>query len=216
MGQRGKQGGQASRDGERGAIIMEATISLTFFMFAMFTLLSVIQIAYAQSRMSVALTSATKSIAEYAHIYYATGMNKMISGTGGKSSELFGQVGGFLEEVGGQLGPVSEELEQFVVGAGQAASETSVADILKNLAGEGLVVGLMNNNLGDGGPNSAERFKSKYHIKDISLLESKVLEDGKNQIYFRVKYRIEVVKLLNIDFGFDMSTWAYTDAWQGA
>lgn len=200
---------------EQGAIIMEATLSLTFFMFAMFTLLSIIQIAYAQSRMSVALTSATKSIAEYAHVYYATGLDEAFSGTSGRSSELFGQLGSFLEQVGGELGPISEELEQFVIGAGQAASATSVTDILKNLAGEGLVVGLMNSNLGDGGENSAERFKRKYHIKDIDLLESRVLEDG-NHIFFRVKYRIEVVKLLNIDYSFDMSTWAYTDAWSGA
>lgn len=215
MGHRGKRIKRTGREGERGAIIMEATLSLPFFMFAMFTLLSVIQIAYAQSRMSVALTGATKSIAEYAHIYYATGLNNVLSGSGGKSSELFGYLGGFLEEVGGELGPISEELEQFVVGAGQAASSTSIADIVKNLAGEGLVLGLMDNNLGDGGENSAERFKRKYHIKDMDLLESRVLEDG-NHIYFRVKYRIEVVKLLNIDYSFDMSTWAYTDAWSGA
>lgn len=200
---------------EQGAVIIEASLTLSFFMFAMFTLLSVIQIAYAQSRMSVALDSATKSIAEYAHVYFTTGLNETFEGTGGKSSELFGQLGSFLEKVGGELGPISDELEQFVVGAGKAASATSVTDIIKNLAGEGLVVGLMSNNLGDGGENSAERFLRKYHIKSINLLESKVLEEG-NHIFFRVKYRIEVVKLLNIDYGFDMSTWAYTDAWSGA
>lgn len=215
MGHWRKKTARKNREGERGAIIMEATLSLSFFMFAMFTLLSVIQISYAQSRMSVALTSATKSIAEYAHIYYATALNEAFEGTGGKSSELFGYLGSFLEDVGGELGPISGELEQFVVGAGQAASATSITDIVKNLAGEGLVVGLMNNNLGDGGEKSAERFKQKYHIKDLSLLESKVLEDG-NHIFFRVKYRIEVIKLLNIDYSFDMSTWAYTDAWSGA
>lgn len=209
------RGERTAGENERGAIIVEATISLTAFMFAMFTLLSVIQIAYAQSRMSVALSSATKTIAEYAHVYYATGMDEAFSGTGGKSSELFGQVGGFMEEMGGELGPVSEELAQFLTDAGQATSNTSITDILKNLAGEGLVLGLTNSNLGDGSPGSAERFKQRYHIKDIDLLESQVLPDGKNHIYFRLKYRIEVVKLLNMDFSFNMSTWAYADAWSG-
>lgn len=215
MAHRGKQIAKADGERERGAVIIEASLSLTFFMFTMFTLLSVIQIAYAQSRMSVALTSATKSIAEYAHVFYAVELDKAFEGTGGESSELFGHLGSFLEEVGGELGPMSEELEQFVVGAGQAAENTSVTDIVKNLAGEGLVLGLMNNNLGDGGENSAERFKRKYHIKDVDLLESRVLEDG-NHIFFRVKYKIEVVKLLDLDFSFNMSTWAYTDAWSGA
>lgn len=216
MVRRVKRAAETGGGGELGAIIMEATLTLSFFMFAMFTLLSVIQMAYAQSRMSVALTSATKSIAEYAHVYFATGLDESFKGSGGKSSELFGQLGSFLQDVGGELGPISEELEQFVTGAGQAAAETSVTDILKNLAGEGLVVGLMNKNLGDGGKNSAERFMRKYHIKDVSLLESSVLEDETNHIYFRVKYQIEAVKLLNVDFSFNMSTWAYADAWSGA
>ena len=214
MDQKMRQDAIPWKETERGAIIIEATLSLSFFMFAMFTLLSVVQIAYAQSRMSVALTSATKSITDYAHVYFATEMDKAFSGTGGESSKLFGQVGEFLENVGGELGPISEELSQFVIGAGQSMSATSVTDILKNLAGEGLVLGLMNSNLGDGSPGSAEAFKKKYHIKNISLLESKVLEDG-NQIFFRVEYDIEVIKLLNVDYTFKMSTWAYADAWSG-
>lgn len=198
---------------EHGAIIIEATLTLSFFMFAIFTLLSVIQVAYAQSRMSVALCSATKSIAEYAHIYYATGMDQALSGTGGKSSDLFGEIGDFLETVGGELGPISEELSNFMSGAGRAAGETSITTLLKNEVGSELVVGLMDTNLGDGSEGSAKAFKKHYRIEDVNLLESRVLENGSGNIYFRVKYKIKVIKLLNIDYAFNMSSWAYTDAW---
>lgn len=214
MDRKTRQGEKPRNETERGAIVIEATLTLSFFMFAMFTLLSVVQIAYAQSRMSVALTSATKSITEYAHIYFATGMDEAFGGSGGKSSELFGEVGSFLEKIGGELGPISEELSQFVIGAGQSVSATSITDILKNLIGEGLVLGLMDSNLGDGSPGSAETFKKKYHIKNINMLESQVLESG-NQVFFRIEYDIEVVKLLNVDYTFKMSTWAYADAWSG-
>lgn len=198
---------------EHGAIIIEGTLTLSFFMFAIFTLLSLIQISYAQSRMSVALCSATKSIAEYAHIYFATGMDKALSGTGGKSSDLFGEIGDFLETVGGELGPISEELSNFMTGAGRAAGETSIAALLKNEVGSELVVGLMDTNLGDGSEGSAKAFKKHYRIEDVNLLESRVLENGSGNIYFRVKYKIKVIKLLNIDYAFNMSSWAYTDAW---
>lgn len=200
---------------EHGAILIEATLTLSFFMFAIFTLLTLIQIAYAQSRMSVALSSATKSIAEYAHIYYATGMDQAFPGSGGKSSELFGEVGDFLEKVGGELGPISEELGGFMSGAGQAAQNTSIADLLKDAVGSSLVVGLMDTNLGDGSEGSAKAFKKHYRIEGVSLLESKVMENGSDSIFFRVKYKIRVIKLLNIDYSFNMSTWAYTDAWVG-
>ena len=58
----------AGGKGRCGALYIEATLSLSFFMFAMFTLLSVIQISYTQARMAAALDSAAKEIAEYTHI----------------------------------------------------------------------------------------------------------------------------------------------------
>ena len=48
-----------NQQGQRGAIVMEASLALPFFMFAIYTLLSVIQISYTQARVAVALDSAT-------------------------------------------------------------------------------------------------------------------------------------------------------------
>ena len=59
---------QKKTNRQRGAVIVEATLVLPFFMFAMYTLLSVIQITYTQARIAVALDSATKQAAESMHI----------------------------------------------------------------------------------------------------------------------------------------------------
>ena len=199
---------------EGGAIIMEATISLTAFMFAMFTLLSIIQMAYAQSRMSVALCCATKEIAEYSHIYFITGMDESFSGKGGLSSDIFGQLGEFLEQVGSELGPLDSGLGEFVTSAGNSLTHTSVSNLVKNFISNGLAYKLMDTNLGDGTPEGAALFKKRYHIENVSMLQSSVFERG-NEIYIRVLYDIRVVKLLNLDYVFHMSTWAYSDAWSG-
>ena len=199
---------------EHGAVVVEATISLSVFMFAMFTLLSLIQIAYAQSRVSVAMCCATKEIAEYSHVYFLSGLDKTLSGTGGKSSEVFGDVGDFLKEIGGDVGSLDEEMGQFISDAGGATASTSITAIVKNLAGSGIVSKLMEANLGDGTPEGAERFKKRYRIENMNMLESDVFSQ-KNRIAFRVRYDIRVVKLLNIDYCFHMSTWAYADAWSG-
>ena len=53
---------------ERGAIIVEATISLTMFIFAMFTLYSLVNICYVQSKMSVAVNVAAKEMSQYAYL----------------------------------------------------------------------------------------------------------------------------------------------------
>ncbi len=55
---------------ECGAIVVEATISLTAFMFAIFTILSLVNIYYIQAKMGVALNSAAKEISQYSYLYY--------------------------------------------------------------------------------------------------------------------------------------------------
>lgn len=50
---------------ERGAVVVEAVISMTAFMFAILIILSITDIAYTQSKMAVALNSAAKEISQY-------------------------------------------------------------------------------------------------------------------------------------------------------
>ena len=99
-----------NRDGQRGAILVEATLALPFFMFAIYTILTIIQISYTQARVAVALDSATKQLSEYVHVYFAVGLDEKITGEGGKSSELANSVAEFLQDLGGVLGNVSDEL----------------------------------------------------------------------------------------------------------
>ena len=60
---------------ERGAIVVEATLSLTAFIFVMFTFLSLVNVFYIQAKMSVALNSAAKEIAQYSYLYYKFGLD---------------------------------------------------------------------------------------------------------------------------------------------
>ena len=55
---------------QRGAIVIEATLSLTAFVFLMFTILSIVDICYVQSKIGVALDSAAKEISQYMYLYY--------------------------------------------------------------------------------------------------------------------------------------------------
>ena len=47
---------------ERGAIVMEASIALTAFMFLILTLLQIVNIYYIQGRVGVALNAAAKDL----------------------------------------------------------------------------------------------------------------------------------------------------------
>ncbi len=206
-------------NGQRGAIIVEATLALPFFMFAIYTLLSVIQMSYAQARMSVALDSATKQVAEYTHIYFALGLDQKFTGQGGASSALANDVASFLEELGEGVGTVNGELGAYVQGAGAAMAGDNLVALIQDGVGSGIVSQIMDSNLADGTSDSAENFKKRNHIENVDLTGSKFLEAGAGStgrdIFMRVDYDIRVVKLLNIDFSFHLSHCAYAQAWAG-
>lgn len=65
---------------ENGAIVIEATISLSVFVFVIFTILSVVNICYIQARINFALNSAAKEISQYTYLYYALGADEVQAG----------------------------------------------------------------------------------------------------------------------------------------
>ena len=67
---------KSKKSNDRGAIIVEATISFSFFIFTIYTILSIVNIAYIQSKMTCALDAATKEISQYAYLYYKVNLNE--------------------------------------------------------------------------------------------------------------------------------------------
>lgn len=60
---------------ENGSVTIEATISLSTFMFAIVTILTIVNICIVQSRMSYALNTTAKEISQYSYLYSLTGLN---------------------------------------------------------------------------------------------------------------------------------------------
>lgn len=63
------------RKRERGAIVVEATIALTAYIFAIFTILSIVDICYIQAKMSIALDESAKQLSQYSYLYYKFGLD---------------------------------------------------------------------------------------------------------------------------------------------
>ena len=208
-----------SAKGERGAVIVEASLALPFFMFAIYTLLSIIQISYTQARMAVALDSATKQVTEYIHVYFALGLDEQLTGQGGESSKLANGVAEFLQGLGTETGTINDELGQYLDNAGKALQGDSLVAMIQDLAGSGLVEQIMKNNMVDGMNYSPEAFQKRNRIEDLNMDGSKFLEAGEGSsgkdIFMRVNYKIRVVQLLKMDFSFQLSHCAYARAWAG-
>ncbi|HJD26722.1 MAG TPA: pilus assembly protein, partial [Candidatus Blautia intestinipullorum] len=176
--------------GQEGAVIIEAAIALPVFMFMMITLYSIIQIAYVQARMTIAVDAAAKELAQYAHVYFATGLNGSLSGSGGTSSQLANDVSQFLSIVGEGLGTVDSELGQFVSESGEALSGDSLVDIAKSGMGKNLGEQMMKKNLVNGEGDSAEAFMKRNRVKNLNMNGTKFLEQAGKEVFLRVNYDI--------------------------
>ncbi len=202
-------------DRQCGALYVEATLSLSFFMFAIFTLLSVIQISYTQARMAVALDSAAKELAEYTHVYYATGLGETFGSTDGKSSKLFNELAGYMEGLGGNISMLNSDLGKFISGAGGALKGDNISQWLQSAAGQWLTKKLVEKNMVSYVGDTVEEFKQRNRIVgDINMDGSKFLENGGSDVFMRVNYVVKVIRLLNIDIEFHMSHCAYAKAWK--
>lgn len=207
------------KSGQRGAVIVEASLALPFFMFAIYVLLSVVQIAYAQARVAIALDSATKQTAEYVHVYFALGLDEIFTGENGESSKLANEVASFLQDMGEGVGTIDQELGQYIDDAGHSLQGDSLTAIVQNKLGAVLVEQMLYHNLVDGPDDTAEKFMQRNRIINLDMDGSKFLEAGEGStgrdIFMRVNYDVQVVKLLGLDIRFHMSHCAYAQAWAG-
>lgn len=209
----GRQEIKKSGNTERGAIIIEATVSLSIFMFAIYTILSIITICYTQERIAIALNSATKQVAQTGHLLRASGVDQIISGDDGSTTAIANKVSEFLENLGVQLeGMASEDIIGLINGAAGSLKNDSVMDIIRTWATDGVVKALMDKNLKTDRCSGLDDFMRKHRITHMNFLGSNALENG-NSIFMMVNYDVEVVKLLHIEKVFHFSHGAYAEIW---
>ena len=107
---------------EKGAIVVEATIALTAFIFAIFTILSIVNICFIQAKMAVALNTAAKEISQYSYLYFAMNVDdleaRLNEGTGDAkqlAKDTIDGVGTFMESLSGAANSVqSGDFDQLM------------------------------------------------------------------------------------------------------
>lgn len=96
------------REREKGAIVIEATISFTAFVFAMLIILSLVDIAYVQAKMSVALNSAAKEISQYSYLYYKFNLDEFDASLSDGTDKSKKTVENTIDGVGEVINSLSE------------------------------------------------------------------------------------------------------------
>ena len=92
------------KENENGAIVVEATISLSVFIFVIFTILSIVNICYIQAKMSTALDTAAREISQYSYLYFKGEFDKKVGSmmaagadAGAKVDTIAKGVGDFID-----------------------------------------------------------------------------------------------------------------------
>lgn len=101
------------KDKESGAIVVEATISLTAFIFVIFTILSIVNICYIQAKMSIALNSAAKEISQYSYLYYVMGADELDAKLSEGTEEESQLAKNTIDGVGTMLNSLSDAKESI-------------------------------------------------------------------------------------------------------
>ena len=238
---------------EQGAIVVEATIALAVFIFAIFTLLSVVNICYIQSKIGSSLASSTKEISQYSFLYYKFGLDEFqskihdenehargtaestISGvgtlmdafSGAKNSVETGDFDNLMTSVKSGSGEVDslitmykDELKDpkaFILGMAKLAGE-ELGEAGKNKLGQLMAWSFMQKNLIESPSDNADSFLKRYKVEGglggLDFNGSSLMAYGQsNEIQMVVTYKINVVKLLGIDFHFTIRQCAKSSAW---
>lgn len=124
---------------EQGAITVEATISLTAFMFMIVTVLTIVNICVVQTKMGTAIHCAAKELSQYSYLYALTGIPESQK----KLNDATAETKKTTNEVMSDINTVFTEIQNLGNTAGRADATditgllTDVENGVKNIGAAG-------------------------------------------------------------------------------
>lgn len=209
---------------EKGAIIIEASLSLTVFLFTLLTVYTMFHVSLGQARISAALNSTAKELSQYAYVYELTGLNEKqanLAANGGAAKSTLKNDLSQIEDLYDAIGGITNSASS-IVSSGENA-ESFMYYILDQGIDQfkGDVVGvaarnLMKKNLGSNADGFLRGVGIKNGINGLNFRKTRVFTSGEEDyILLDVRYQITVIKLLDIDMTMNFELCAKTRAWVG-
>ena len=204
---------------EQGAVVIEAALSLTLFMFAMLTIYSIYHVCLAQARIGAALNSTAKEISQYSYVYDLTSLNEKQSNlhaNGGAAQAILtdnlSQVSGVYDALKGLAGTAvsvgtspdnAESFLYYMLNEGIEAAKGG-------LTGE-LARGIMGKHFGSDPDAYLEGLGIEGGLSSLSFFKTRIFQNGEgNEILLDVRYQVTIVKLLDIDLKMNFEQCANT------
>ena len=112
---------------ECGSVTIEATISLSAFMFAIVTILTLVNICFVQAKVSMAINSTAKELSHYSYLYSLTGIGESRN----KLEAAADEAKKSSDEVIGDVNTIFTEIQNL--GKSEHESAEDISGLLSNL-----------------------------------------------------------------------------------
>lgn len=216
---------------EKGAIIIEATIALTTFMFAIVSILFVAHICYAQAKIGTVIDGVAKDLSEFSYVYSLTGLadkHSKLSLEAAQASESIDNVVDNLDSVTDTLGNLKDIGSSLM---NDSEMQSSMLALLKNEAAnkaESLATSLVVKQFAktrlSGTESDCETVLKRLGVEktagtylgSIDFGDSVFCVNGSAEIKVVARYSVKLIELLNVDITFDICQCASTKAWGAA
>lgn len=205
---------------EEGAIIVEAAISLSTFMFLIVIILSVTNICLAQAKIGTLINGVAKDVSNYSYIYAVSGLQGAEQSLHSKSEKASGSLNTILDSSEETMKRVQEirsvafDLD-FWKSFGALVGESAVA------YGKGEAMDAICKKIARDRLTLFERDADSYlraigvedGIRGLDFRASEFCPGGNDTITIVVHYQLHALKLLGNDYQFNLTQVARTRAW---
>ena len=208
------------RKNQEGAIVIEATISLTFFMLVIVTVLAVVNICLAQAKIGILIHGVAKDLSNYTYIYTMAGLNEKEKAISKKADYSRGKINNIVSQTDDVLGTIEKIGDavfdkEFWTSMVNLLGEQAIQEV-KGSAIDKVCKSVAEKRLTSSG-NSADAYLKKIGIEKglagLDFRKSEFCAGGGDDIKIIVRYDVHALKLLNIDFDFHFEQCAYTKSW---
>lgn len=211
------------RKRQEGAIVIEATISLTTVMFLIVTILSIVNICLVQARIATLTHGIAKDISNYTYIYTMMGLNEKEAAISGKADYSRGTIDSLRDiegnstEIYNKISEVSKTVmdKEFWKSSMNLLAEGGI-NVIKGEVVDGLCKMAARKRLSSMGVDADSYLKHlgiKGGVGELNFEDSEVCSGGGDDIKIIVRYKVHLLELLGVDFDFEFEQCAYTKTW---
>lgn len=192
---------------DEGAIVVEASIAVPVYAFIIFTILTLVNICYAQAKVQIALNSAARQFSEIAYVAYASNLADAGGYSDGKSSDMPQKISTKLNETMNEWGIQNETLS----GMSEMLGKTSLTGILVNEGARATMQSLVDREF-----KLSKNGNSSSLVKWLNMdTEPKVhaIITNNDVLVAGAYYEVKVIDLLNIDITYKFHSGTITYLW---